>query len=139
MKIYSLFSIRSHDILRQRSQMSRLIQVLRQVIVYLSTLSLGIIPFYRTDIKCFSHTFCVKFYLMEGKAWFSQFPKKNCFLFFYTKRACKMLNMISAWLIGSTLALGSKRPGSSPQGEKIFPHSFLNCDLMIAVYLRINS
>ena len=47
----SWFSIRSHGSLRLRSPMRRLRQVTRQMLVYLSTLSLGEITFYRTYLK----------------------------------------------------------------------------------------
>ena len=47
--------------------MNKLRQVTRQVLVYLSTLSLGVIAFYRTSDKKVKQTFCAKFYLMgEG-------------------------------------------------------------------------
>ena len=42
-KIYSRFSIHSYGSLRLGSQMSRLRQVMRQMLVYMSTLSLGVI------------------------------------------------------------------------------------------------
>ena len=60
--------------------MSRLRQVTRQVLVYLSTLSLGITTFYRTFIKkLFTHTFCVKFYLLEGRGGSVSSVSRKCY------------------------------------------------------------
>ena len=51
--ICSWFSVCSHRSLSLRSQMSRLRKFTRQILIYLRSLSLGIITFYRTlDKKC---------------------------------------------------------------------------------------
>ena len=54
--ILTWFSICSHSSLRLSSQMSKLRQVTRQMMVYLNTLSYGFITFYRR----FKNTFCIK-------------------------------------------------------------------------------
>ena len=57
---------------------------------------------------------------------------------FYTLKGKFMIRTVK--LIASTLAFGSRGPCLLMQvGEKKFPFSFLSCDPMITIYLRMNS
>ena len=55
LQIYSWLSIRLHVSLKLGSQMSRLRQLMKQVLIYLNTLNLGIVTFCRIFVKNVLH------------------------------------------------------------------------------------
>ena len=65
--IDSRFSTNPRGSLRLRSQMSSLRQVMRQMLVHLSTLSFGVKTVYRTSDKHVSHTWSVSNVLHDQK------------------------------------------------------------------------